>query len=616
MTIMTAEIRCVNRRCKTLNSLENTFCHRCQTPLIKRYLRICGTLTRQYTIGELIENRFFVCGSNIVIDTKPALVPIFPESIPDEMIPYLKLFSHRLYLPQIYGYIDKEFSAWLLEYESVPLDNKGNLIYAQLFPPIELSFFRASALRQVSWLWQMVQIWKPLSKHKVLSSLFLPNNIKISGGIIKLIELKLDEDYSPTLKDLGSLWSNWLPKLNPLVQQVIGKIVLCLQQKLVDNPDKLLAIFDQVLYILGNNYYQRNYQIITASDPGKKRGNNEDSCYPTPQNLRNTRSSLDTLNIVCDGLGGQEDGEIASAMAIDIIKNELENSYKKTLTETLQNKFWTPLIDAGKLHNAVSKANDKISNINNAKKRKDKERMGTTTVISMAIAHEVYLAYVGDSRIYWITEDSCHQVSVDDDLATKKVRMGMGFYRKVITNPQTGALLQALGMESSNKLQVHIRRFILDENCIFLLCSDGLSDFDRIEQYWRSEILPILKKEVNIEDAAQKILNIGVNKNGHDNVTLALLHCQLEEKKPDEHDGELTWQYLLEIIPDLPQPKGEIKLNQKQKVIKKFNFNFEQPKIILIISLIIILSGVFIWYKSQSSQKKSLFNQPITIAQN
>lgn len=616
MTTMIAEIRCVNRRCNASNLLENTFCHRCQTPLIKRYLRIGGTLTKKYHIGELVENRFFVYLPNVVIDTKPSLIPIFPENVPDEIAPYLKLFSHRLHIPQIYGYIDKEFSRCLLEYENIPLDDKGNLVYPELFPAIEFSFLNASPLRQVNWLWQIVQLWKPLAKTKVLSSLFLPNNIKVAGGIIKLIELKFDDNKNPNLVDLGNLWANWLPKLNPLVQETIEKIILSLQQNLLDDTEEILVILDQVLYILGNSYYQRKYQIITASDPGKKRNNNEDACYPKINNLKNTRSSLETLAIVCDGLGGQDDGEIASNMAIEIIQKELEDSYKKTLKETLQNKHWTPLIDAEKIYHAVSKANDKITNINNTKKRQEKERMGTTTVITMAIAHEIYLAHVGDSRIYWITGDSCHQVTVDDDLATREVRLAHGFYREVIRNPQTGALLQALGMESSRRLKVHIRRFILDENCIFLLCSDGLSDYDRVEQYWQSEILPIIKQEITIEEAVKKILDIGINKNGHDNVTIALLHCQLEEKKPDDHDGELSWQYLQEIVPNLPQPKGQIKLNKTTNISSHnlTNLQLNQPKIILlIISLIVIILGIFLLNQNKSSQNKSMIYETLIL---
>jgi protein phosphatase len=241
--------------------------------------------------------------------------------------------------------------------------------------------------------------------------------------------------------------------------------------------------------------------------------------------------------------------------------------------------------------------------------------MGTTTVITMAIAHEIYLAHVGDSRIYWITENSCHQVTLDDDLATRQVRLGHSFYRKVITNPRTGCLLQALGMNYSSSLKVHIRRFILDENSLFLLCSDGLSDYDRVEQYWQSEILPIIKEEINIEEAVKKILDIGINKNGHDNVTIALLHCQLEEKKPDDHEGKLSWQYLQKIIPDLPQPKGEIRLDKAKNVNNNFltNIQFNQSKIILIIGLIVMVLGILFWHQNKSSQNKSMINDQLVI---
>lgn len=89
----------------------------------------------------------------------------------------------------------------------------------------------------------------------------------------------------------------------------------------------------------------------------------------------------------------------------------------------------------------------------------------------------------------------------------------------------------------------------------FLLCSDGLSDYDRVEQYWQSEILPILTEDINLKTACEKLLHIGLKKNGHDNITVALLQCQIELKQPDKKEGELSWQYLGEIIPDLPQPK-------------------------------------------------------------
>ncbi len=602
MTNRITQIRCANRRCKNLNSLEDNFCHKCETPLVKRYLKIVGKLSKEYKIGDSIASRFLVCYNDIVLDTKPYLSPYSPDNLPSEITPYLKLFSHRLHLPQVYGFLKEETEAWLLEYDNIPLDSQGKLIDPQLFPLLEKNLHQASALRQINWLWQMIQLWKPLTKQKVLSSLFDSNNLRVNGAILKLTDLTLDQEVTPTLKNLADLWLTWLEDFDPLIQDIISKIILSIRQNLIKDTDKLLAIFDQVIYLLGNNYYRRKFTLITATDAGKKRRNNEDSCYPSVDKLKETRSGIDTLVMVCDGLGGQKSGEVASNLAVDIIQKELNNSYQKTLRETLNNKNWIPLIDAVKIHNAISKANDRIYHINNQEKRLDRARMGTTVVTGMAIAHEIYTANVGDSRIYWITKEGCHQITVDDDLATKEVRMGCGLYRLVSANPRTGALLQALGMDSSKKLKVHIRRFIIDEDSVFLLCSDGLSDYERVEQYWQSEILPIITRDVSVETVCKKMMDIALEKNGHDNVTIALLKCQIESKQPEKIEGELSWQYLTEIMLDLPQPKlenSQIKKPSSQTLLSQKNLVF--------IALILVCCAIGIWFifQNKSSENKS-----------
>lgn len=604
MTNRTTEIRCVNKRCKTLNSLSEKFCHRCRTPIVKRYLKISGKLREKYSIGDLMCDRYLLCYPNTVLDTKPSLVPFSAEVIPEDAIPYLKLFSHRLHLPQLYSFLKGEGEAWLLEYESLVIDDNGELTHPLLFLLLEKSFSNASPLRQISWLWQMVQLWNPLEKQKVLSSFFVENNLRANGGILKIMELYRDEQSSPTLQTLGNLWSNWIPLLNPLTQEIMRKVTLCLQQNLITNTTQLLNILDQILFLLGHNFYQREFKIITATDAGKRRDKNEDYCYPPTDILKETKSGIDTLTMVCDGLGGQQSGEVASNLAVEIIQRELKQAYEKTFKETLNNKHWTPLIDAKKINSAIAKANDKISQINNDKNRKNRERMGTTVVTGMAIAHEVYLANVGDSRIYWITEDSCHQVTVDDDLASKEVRKGEGLYRVVVANPHTGALLQALGMESSKRLKVHIRRFITDEDSIFLLCSDGLSDYDRVEQYWQSEIVPVIRQEKTLEEACNQMMKIGVGKNGHDNVTIGMIHCHLKPKEKEEHEEELTWQYLQEIIPDLPQPK---EINPMWQ-----NFISHKPEWldwkILTLGMVLLcfsLTIFLLWYNQKPSENKS-----------
>jgi protein phosphatase len=81
---------------------------------------------------------------------------------------------------------------------------------------------------------------------------------------------------------------------------------------------------------------------------------------------------------------------------------------------------------------------------------------------------------------------------------------------------------------------------------VFLLTSDGLSDFDRVEDYWETEILPILKAEADIASVAEKLVEIANTKNGHDNVTIALVHCQV---KYTESESSLT-----AVIPESSLP--------------------------------------------------------------
>ncbi|NJO19538.1 MAG: hypothetical protein HC838_05020 [Spirulinaceae cyanobacterium RM2_2_10] len=63
------------------------------------------------------------------------------------------------------------------------------------------------------------------------------------------------------------------------------------------------------------------------------------------------------------------------------------------------------------------KANDAISDRNDSEQRRERRRMGTTLVMALSYAHELYLAHVGDSRIYAISTDSCQQLTLDDDMA-------------------------------------------------------------------------------------------------------------------------------------------------------------------------------------------------------
>src|SRR5579883_2148352 len=140
-------------------------------------------------------------------------------------------------------------------------------------------------------------------------------------------------------------------------------------------------------------------------------------------------------------------------------------------------------------------------------------------------AHELFLVNIGDSRAYWITRNYCQLLTVDDDVATREVRFGRSLYRKALQRPDATALTQALGTKDGKFLRTTIQRFILDEDGVLLLCSDGLSDNHLIEQYWQNYGTPVLTGELALEDAVHQWINLASQKNGHDNTSVVLMHC-------------------------------------------------------------------------------------------
>ncbi|NJK53346.1 MAG: hypothetical protein HC936_12005 [Leptolyngbyaceae cyanobacterium SU_3_3] len=119
------------------------------------------------------------------------------------------------------------------------------------------------------------------------------------------------------------------------------------------------------------------------------------------------------------------------------------------------------------LERATLAANDAISERNDQEQRHERQRMGTTLVMGLAHAHEFYLTHVGDSRAYRITRTGCDQVTLDDDVASREVRLGYALYRDALQQPASGALVQALGMGNSSFLHPTVQRFVVDEDCVF-----------------------------------------------------------------------------------------------------------------------------------------------------
>ena len=542
-----AKIRCSNPNCQAENSFKSKLCHKCRTPIVKRYLWALGDGIYTYEIGELINDRYLLKQERVVLDTQPAQPPEIPDEIPRNILPYLKLFNNRLNIPQIYSYIpaseEQSKEIWFLEYGTVPTDRSGEPKYSEeLLPKLSDVWQEASALRQLNWLWQIARIWNPLFDKGAVSSLLKPELLRVNGPIFQLQQLHLDGLNSFDLKQLAEVWSDLAVNASHSISDFLKQLCQELETEKITRPEKVIAILDEAMSRCGKNF-SRKYEFYTLTDSGPTRKHNEDACYPNTGELVKSNSDDKNLAIVCDGIGGNADGEIASELAIYSI---LENIEQQNFDKDRVN----PSTIISQLNKFTCAANDAISARNDSEKRQERQRMGTTIVMTLARDHQMYLTHVGDSRIYWITATGCHQVTIDDDLASREVQLGYALYRDAIQYPNGGALVQALGMESSVNLRPTIDRSILDEDSIFLLCSDGLSDFDRIDQYWQKEILPVIEGEKNVATATKRLLEIANRQNGHDNVTVALVHCKVKPNK-DAENTSVSFSNIKSSLPPL-----------------------------------------------------------------
>jgi protein phosphatase len=581
MTTVNSTLNCPNPLCQAPNPETSSHCSSCNNYLPKRYLWAVGLDGIQHKRGDLLDNRYIFKERQILLDSKPSFLPDFPKEIYDPAFPYLALLAYRLQVPQPYGLLNGD----ILLLESAPIYPAGatntekQRLEGHLMPLLKDVWAEDTILQQLNYFYQIVQLWIGASALKVERSLIQPDNIFAGNGFIRLLEIHENPQESLTLVDLGHFWlyrsgfSNIPTFWEDLWTQMIqGKI---------NNPDELLTLLDHGIAQAEVKTPFRA-KISTLSDQGPSRTGNEDACYPKAKHQVIYKGELSTWTTVCDGVGGHDGGEVASNLAIQQINDQIE---------VLNNKQYQPyrpyeIVDI--IKNAISSANDAICERNDIENRQERQRMGTTTVLALLSYLNVYLAHVGDSRVYRITRSGCYQLSVDDDVASREVRQGNGFYRDLSHYPAAGSLTQALGMNRSIWLRPSIQRFTVAEDCLFLLCSDGLSDFDRIEEFWKQELVPVLDGNLDISDACQRLIEVANTRNGHDNVTVSLIHYQLNTPLK----GEKTAIVAPDAVPEKVKRSRSLPTQSSKSGVGGF----------LIAALFVLGVGSFVLYRLWRSQ--------------
>lgn len=239
-----------------------------------------------------------------------------------------------------------------------------------------------------------------------------------------------------------------------------------------------------------------SYIIANRTDVGRTREVNEDSMV-----------TFDSPNgrvvAVCDGMGGQAAGDVASRLACDIITDILSN-----------NKFNTP-------HEAITRAcmaaNQGI--LHRASQNPDLDGMGATCVMVIIKDGLVYYGWVGDSRIYYINNGEITQISRDQSYVQQLVDAGQISAAEAEHHPMKNEILNALGLPNMTPPELCVTPLKPEAGSAIMLCSDGLSGM--VDNQSISTI--VSDKELSPQKRVEKLVDQANSNGGQDNITVQLI---------------------------------------------------------------------------------------------
>lgn len=252
------------------------------------------------------------------------------------------------------------------------------------------------------------------------------------------------------------------------------------------------------------------------SDVGRVRANNEDAW--------GSRWLPDgsLLLVVCDGMGGHEAGEVASNLAVEVISNVVLRSDSST--------------PQAALYEALIAANQAIVDESKAGGRRG---MGTTAIVALVRGRDVYAGLVGDSRLYHVRRGHIALRTVDHTRVQSLVDRGELRPEDVRDHPDAGMLTRALGhARMSNGLplvpEVFAEAIHLEDGDALILSSDGMHD---LVDDW--EVATTIAGQ-SPERGAGALVDLALDRGGHDNVTVAMVSVGEHASLFDESFSEPT----------------------------------------------------------------------------
>jgi protein phosphatase len=246
----------------------------------------------------------------------------------------------------------------------------------------------------------------------------------------------------------------------------------------------------------------------TRSDTGRVRENNEDSFLVAPEL---------NLFVLCDGMGGQASGEVASRLAAETIVAHCRDAEANLALPLVGGRIDGASEAADRLASAVRLANRAVHQA--AQQNEAQTGMGATVVAVQVAAERITIAHVGDSRAYRLRNGELELLTQDHSFIAEQVRQGLMTAEEASQSKLQNVLLRALGIEPDVKVEVNEE--LMMEGDTVLLCSDGLTHELSDEQ-----IAAALCGTEETQEAANGLVELANRAGGGDNITvIALRHA-------------------------------------------------------------------------------------------
>ena len=236
-------------------------------------------------------------------------------------------------------------------------------------------------------------------------------------------------------------------------------------------------------------------KTFSVTDAGVVREMNQDYYFSSDTAVGN----LPNLFIVADGMGGHKAGDYASRYTIE-----------RVVASVSRNTGEEPIAI---MKEAINKANELL--VAESREDESKSGMGTTLVIGTIIGNKLFVANIGDSRLY-VVGQNMRQITRDHSLVDEMVRLGEINADEARNHPDKNIITRAVG--TSDHVEADFFEVEITADDTILLCTDGLTNMVRDD-----EILDIIKKYDNAQAATMQLVKEANANGGRDNITVMII---------------------------------------------------------------------------------------------